>query len=386
MKKIILIILVLLAIGQTAQTAHSQEYTLLEPLPALDGSGNLEQTIELDTYIEYVFKFSIALAVFLAVIMIIWGGFEYVLSEIPFVKTNAKSRIFNAVMGLIGALVSYLVLLTIDPRLVQINTRLEPINIDVTEILEFRNSLANDLATLNAEALANVTTQQKTLESLLEQRRNLAFECEEGIRDDEDYCMREIAKLDSKIRETRTSMYKSVTDSIGLSNFNTAFNILNDPANYSESATYLESGTRRTFLVPNSKLSDDLSDNINEAKNTIKNKYNEYIDKIEGDDPATAQLLEKQRDFYISEIENERVVNGYIISYKNSNVVLDGNMAAYRKLAKSSIENEIEKYEAEYNNPQKGTAVGLENEYKNMVSKRIALLKKALDENTDVNQ
>src|SRR5882724_5274013 len=96
--------------------ADNSKYTLLEPLPCVPTAaetckpGEAITTFTVNQFIEYVFKFSIALAVLLAVIMIIWGGFEYMLSESPFPKLNAKEKFTNAALGLGGALISYLVL------------------------------------------------------------------------------------------------------------------------------------------------------------------------------------------------------------------------------------------------------------------------------------
>ena len=63
----------------------------------------------------------LALAVVLAVIMITVGGFEYMLSGAVDTKTNAIKRIQDAVLGLLLALCSYLILYTIDPNLVSPN-------------------------------------------------------------------------------------------------------------------------------------------------------------------------------------------------------------------------------------------------------------------------
>lgn len=387
MKKIFIYSLIILAFSAQVVNAQAKnEYTLLEPLPAVDGSGTFMKTINLNTYIEYVFKFSIALAVFLAVIMIIWGGFEYMLSEIPFIKTNAKSRITNAIMGLLGALVSYLILVTIDPRLVQINTTIDPIKINTSEAINFRNALAQDLAKLTDESRQSVLASQTKIESLTAQRVELARKCEEGIIDDEDACMRDIAKIDSDIRKEKTSLYRNVTEQIGLGHFNNTINLLNDPKNWTETATYKEANSRRIFDIKNSALSEESEKSLVESKETIKGKYDEYIAKIKISDPQTSQLLEKQRDFYISEIDSERVVNGYILSYKNSDLFLDGNASAYHELAGISIENEIKKYEAAYENPQKGRDAGLEEEYKKMVMKRVEVLKSALYDQAETGQ
>ena len=60
----------------------------------------------------------LALAVVLAVFMITVGGFEYMLSGAMNTKEDAKKKMTDAVLGLILALITYLLLYTIDPNLV----------------------------------------------------------------------------------------------------------------------------------------------------------------------------------------------------------------------------------------------------------------------------
>ncbi len=140
------------------------QYCLLEPLPNIPGAGQPASCVtkdgtaiwcvEFSTFIAYAFKFMIALAVFLATVSIIYGGFEYMLSEVPFVKTEGKSRITKALYGLGAALISYLILQTIDPRLVQINTTLQPI---CNEDIRKDPSLSQDRRDLcKTDSLSNI--------------------------------------------------------------------------------------------------------------------------------------------------------------------------------------------------------------------------------------
>ncbi|MDE2188527.1 MAG: hypothetical protein KGJ35_02245 [Patescibacteria group bacterium] len=110
-------------------------YTLLTPLPVINGqcpsgsncysnssSGASEfGTISLEAFIPYAYKFLLALAVVLAVFMITVGGFEYMLSGAMETKSDAKKKMTDAILGLILALCTYLILYTIDPNLVSSN-------------------------------------------------------------------------------------------------------------------------------------------------------------------------------------------------------------------------------------------------------------------------
>ena len=63
--------------------------------------------------IQRIFILSIFFIVILSVIMIIWGGVEYMGSESVFAKGAGKERIFAALSGLLIALVSILLISTL---------------------------------------------------------------------------------------------------------------------------------------------------------------------------------------------------------------------------------------------------------------------------------
>lgn len=123
-KKIIpifVLVFVLFFIFYFSYFAYAEEYTLLAPLP-LTG-GELVTKITPANYVSGFIKLLIGIAAVLAVFMIVWGGFEYVLTEAVASKTDAKDRITKAILGLLLALSSYLILNTINPDLV--NFRLD---------------------------------------------------------------------------------------------------------------------------------------------------------------------------------------------------------------------------------------------------------------------
>src|SRR3989338_1929071 len=92
-------------------------YTLLQSLPK--EGPDLEENVTLEEYLTWAFRFILALAGFLAVMMIVIGGVEYIISGASeSMRGEAKKRIENAIWGLVMALVSYLVLYTINPSLV----------------------------------------------------------------------------------------------------------------------------------------------------------------------------------------------------------------------------------------------------------------------------
>ncbi|MDO8572802.1 MAG: hypothetical protein Q7S11_03490 [bacterium] len=90
-------------------------YALLESIPGV-AAGSAPT---LSTYLRAVFLTGIGLAGVLAVLMIVIGGIQYIGSGMsPSGKSDAKDKITNAIMGLLLALLSWLILNTINPSLV----------------------------------------------------------------------------------------------------------------------------------------------------------------------------------------------------------------------------------------------------------------------------
>ncbi|MEK7185020.1 MAG: hypothetical protein AAB726_00130, partial [Patescibacteria group bacterium] len=251
MKKIFLLILI--AVALTPLASEAQEYTLLEPLPCIAGTStdktcgpnNTTETINLNDYIGYVFKFSIALAAFLAVIMIIIGGFQYMTSETPFSKSDGKEKIWNAVTGLLMVLASYIILATIDPRLVEIKTSIDPIVIDTKDVDKFKNQLASDLRSLSIETqtktsafVAEKTTLQKELDelnkTLNERQQDLGAEEEEEL-------LLEKARLEQKIRGVNVEISKSTATAIGQSTYASVYDTIKNTGGVETDASVRES-------------------------------------------------------------------------------------------------------------------------------------------------
>ena len=112
----------------TAPPNTKTTYTLLQPLPGLEGAN---QTIDtkanpdtnpcpLGNYLNIMIKLFFGICGVLAVIMIVMGGIEYMTSDLISSKEAGKESIRNAVLGLLLALGSYLILNTINPDLLNI--------------------------------------------------------------------------------------------------------------------------------------------------------------------------------------------------------------------------------------------------------------------------
>lgn len=94
----------------------------------LTGQSTLQEVginaSNLSSLLGTVFNLGVALAVVLALIMIILGGVQMMTTDSWEKHSEGKSRIENALWGLGLALVSWLILYTINPTLVTFNGNL----------------------------------------------------------------------------------------------------------------------------------------------------------------------------------------------------------------------------------------------------------------------
>jgi len=108
--------------------AEAQTYQIHEQIPGQAGkSGTINGTNygeagvdTLQDYLESAYKFGIAIVAILAVVMIGVGGFMYIVTSAGNAGklANAKEIITSAILGLVMALLSWLILFVINPDLV----------------------------------------------------------------------------------------------------------------------------------------------------------------------------------------------------------------------------------------------------------------------------
>jgi hypothetical protein len=240
MKKIAFYILIAILMS-SASSVYAQnsykEYTLLEPLPCVPTTtnqctdGQPITKIDLNTYIEYVFKFSIALAVLLAVVMIIFGGFKYMMSAVPYLKIEAKSTITNAIMGLLGALASYLILQTIDPRLVQITTTIEPLNINIDrDVVDFQGKLYSELKKFTVqdrEKIAVIDKKIDVMKARIDELERNYYGSDTGVITDAEE--KELQKLKLELRALDIEGTKIFVHGIGIAKLNSLNVYIDNP-------------------------------------------------------------------------------------------------------------------------------------------------------------
>lgn len=96
------------------QIAQSEGFVPLQPLPQPTGSGESDSFVG---FLQTLFQLSIIAAGVLAVLMITIAGFEYMGSDKFSTIQKAKSRLWNAVLGLLIVLGAVLILQTINPSI-----------------------------------------------------------------------------------------------------------------------------------------------------------------------------------------------------------------------------------------------------------------------------
>ncbi len=115
-------------LSEIASDTSSRPFTPIAPNPAvpIPGVRFTPATEEngqifipyLAQYISGIYRLSVGLGAILAAIMIVYGGFRYLLSASLSDVKDGKTIITDAVIGLIVLLTSYLILKTINPALV----------------------------------------------------------------------------------------------------------------------------------------------------------------------------------------------------------------------------------------------------------------------------
>ncbi len=341
MKKAILIFIIsLCTIPNLSLASGADTYTLLAPLPCISGVGNcstgMQTEISLNDYIAYVYKFAIAISVFLAIVMIIWGGFLTVTSETPFKIEDGKNKIQNAVIGLAMVFASYLILLTVDPRLVDIKTQLPPIisSIDLNSMKNvnenFRNAIATDLSQRSNEATLRIIDMNETISNKEKEKKELeAFLNGHTEGQEVADAKLKVEQLANEIRNSKADVRVEMAKSAGSMAYARTHNILENPnkdANAGAGGDYtLEEYT--TKQVPNTTVNGKLP---TDTPNSIQRAYNIQINEILKDNSNydKADILTKQRDFYIEQAQEEVKLDKMIDAKDKA---LEPILASYKK-------------------------------------------------------
>jgi|SRR3989344_4132882 len=103
---------------------HAQGYAITTKLPGTVGmevGTEVKGNISIQKYIQQFFIFSLVVVGVAALAMIVYQGLKYTLSAgNASVQSDARDGIWQAIMGLILLLAAYLILFTINPKLVSL--------------------------------------------------------------------------------------------------------------------------------------------------------------------------------------------------------------------------------------------------------------------------
>ncbi len=107
------------------------EFTPLQPITLPSGEELYESDASLGETLNKVVQLTIGVVTALAVLSLIWGGFLYATSDAIFKKDEGKKYMKQALLGLLLAITSVVILNTINPRILNLNV-LKPIEIGVS--------------------------------------------------------------------------------------------------------------------------------------------------------------------------------------------------------------------------------------------------------------
>ncbi len=126
-----------------------REYRLLAPWPQLSvlmdpglcaeekARGTLDPNAVCDVngFLNFAFKVLIGLTAVMLVLRLIYEGYQYIVTDVPFLKANAKSNFSSALIGLLIALSAYVILNTINPKLVTNTINIDQVAVGVKEFV-----------------------------------------------------------------------------------------------------------------------------------------------------------------------------------------------------------------------------------------------------------
>ncbi len=110
------------------------EYKLLVPLPGIGDTFDYSAPGAFQNLINTIIKLIFGAITVWAVLTTIRWGIVYMVSDKEFTKSESKTKILNAIIAIVLALSSYLILNTVNPDLVNISINGQQANISVREI------------------------------------------------------------------------------------------------------------------------------------------------------------------------------------------------------------------------------------------------------------
>lgn len=101
-------------------------YTLLAPITDQLKTFTVVGECPFGAYLGTIINITLGIIALLAFLMIVIGGIQYMTAELISSKQEGKDRILNSIWGLLLALSAWLILNTINPKLLEICLKLAP--------------------------------------------------------------------------------------------------------------------------------------------------------------------------------------------------------------------------------------------------------------------
>lgn len=116
------------------QGGEGESYELLAPLPIFGKVFNASGK-SFGDYLSIMFTFFVSFAGVLAVVMLIFGGIQYMSTDAVSGKSDGISKMEQAIWGLLIVLASYVILNTVNPNLVKFNFSIQGQSISIDEAM-----------------------------------------------------------------------------------------------------------------------------------------------------------------------------------------------------------------------------------------------------------
>jgi len=121
---------------------NKNSYRLLAPIPGmtmlldpelckLEQAKNPGEICDINAFLNFILQLAIGAAAVVLVVRIIIDGYGYMITDVPFIKAKLKGRFLEAMIGLVIALSSYLILNTVSPKLVSNDIKIGVAEFDV---------------------------------------------------------------------------------------------------------------------------------------------------------------------------------------------------------------------------------------------------------------
>jgi hypothetical protein len=119
------------AAAPTPAAGGGSAFIPLAPIPGLT-QGVTANSVGTVNFLNNLYKFLIGIAAVLAVLEIMWGGFEYATKDSVSKKSDGKKRIQQALFGLALVLLPVLVFGIINPQILNLSISMGPLNVQNT--------------------------------------------------------------------------------------------------------------------------------------------------------------------------------------------------------------------------------------------------------------